>query len=126
MNIRASIAVSLLSTLALALLPADASSTDYESMLNGFLGRGSVDNHRQAVVQNNINTRQGQIEQDIAAGVASGQLTPDEAADVKAQLDGVANMLGQYLAQNDACSLSAMVLTESLQITIAGRCPDAV
>jgi hypothetical protein len=78
--------------------PAPAVSQGYESLLNGFLGRGKIDNHTQDLVQTNINTRQGQLEQEIAAGVASGQLNAAEESELRTQLTGVANMQGQYLA----------------------------
>lgn len=98
MKIRRPSLLAVMYALSVASVPAMAQSTDYESLLHGYLGRGKIDNHTQQVVQTNISTRQAQLEQEIAAGVASGQLNASEEADLKAQLDRIANLHGQYLA----------------------------
>ncbi|MBY0357878.1 MAG: hypothetical protein K2W82_07740 [Candidatus Obscuribacterales bacterium] len=97
MKIGVSITVSVIS--ALLLSPA-APALDFGDLLKNYLGTAA--NNQTAAGQDtikiNMNTRQAQLEQEIAAGVASGQLTPQEENDLRADLNRIAALQGSYLA----------------------------
>ncbi len=73
---------------------------DFDSLLRNYLGNRypgvSVDS--QADIKTTINNRQGQVEQEIEAGAASGQLTASEEQELRSQLNNVAFLEGTYLA----------------------------
>lgn len=71
---------------------------DYLDMIRGFIGKSGGSSLNQSVVITNLNTRQAQLDSQIQSGVASGQISRQEETELKADLNRIANLQGQYLA----------------------------
>lgn len=71
---------------------------DYLDMIRGIIGKNGGSSVTQSVVITNLNTRQAQLDSQIQSGVASGQISRQEETELKADLNRIANLQGQYLA----------------------------
>jgi len=71
---------------------------DYLDLLKGIIGKSGGSSMTQSVIITNMNTRQAQLDSQIQSGVASGQLSAQEEAELKGDLNRIANVQGQYLA----------------------------
>ena len=80
-----------------AALPADA--IDFQELLRSYVDRqvNKNTNNTQAVVKTNINNRQAQLEQEIEAGVKTGQITSDEETELRNDLVQIAHHEATYL-----------------------------
>lgn len=93
-------------------------SLNFDDLLRTYLGAGTrngqISASEQGIIKTNINTRQAQLESQMQAGVASGQLTPQEATDLKTQLDQIANLEGQFLSDGNYTSYEVQTLLDDL------------
>lgn len=93
-------------------------SLNFDDLLRSYLGAGTktseIPASEQGIIKTNINTRQAQLEAQMQAGVASGQLTPQEATDLKANLDQIALLEGQYLADGNYNRFEVQTLLDDL------------
>lgn len=93
-------------------------SLNFDDLLRNYLGAGTrtgeISASEQGIIKTNINTRQAQLETQMQAGVTSGQLTPQEATDLKAHLDQIANLEGQYLADGNYSRFEVQTLLDDL------------
>lgn len=86
------------------LLPTASYALNFDDLLRSYLGvakPGStqdISSGEQGLIKQNINTRQAQLESQIQAGIASGQLNTQEEADLRADLNRIAATNGSYLA----------------------------
>ncbi len=71
---------------------------DYLDVIRGIIGKNSGSAMTQSVIITNMNTRQAQLDSQIQAGAASGQLSRTEESELKGDLNRIANVQGQYLA----------------------------
>lgn len=96
--------------------PAAVQAADFEGMMRSFLGgsKSTVNPATQNVIKTNINTRQAQLEQEIQAGVTSGQLSPQEEADLRADLNQIAGLEGNYLADGQLDNMETQHLLDEL------------
>lgn len=78
-----------------------ANAQKFLDLLKDYLGSNTVLTQSQATIKTNINTRQAQLESEIAAGAASGQLTAQEEADLRNKLNNIAALEGQYLSDGN-------------------------
>lgn len=106
----------LLSLCCLISSPLAAQAGDFESMMRSFLGasKSTVNPATQNVIKTNINTRQAQLEQEIQAGVTSGQLSPQEESDLRADLNQIAGLEGQYLMDGQLDNMETQHLLDEL------------
>lgn len=106
----------LLSLCCLISSPLAAQAVDLDSLMRTFLGgsKATVSPAMQNVIKTNINTRQAQLEQEIQAGVTSGQLSPSEEADLRADLNQIAGLEGQYLMDGQLDSMETQDLLDEL------------
>jgi hypothetical protein len=76
-----------------------AQAQDFLNLLQSYLGKNttSITDQTQAISKTNINTRQAQLEADVNSGVTAGQLTTQEEAELRADLNRIGNLEGQYL-----------------------------
>lgn len=97
MKIGFPIAVSLVSCV---MLSPSAMAADFGDLLRNYLGSASPNQAAasQDVIKSNMNTRQAQLESEISAGVASGQVTPQEESDLRNDLNRIGGLQGSYLA----------------------------
>lgn len=85
----------------------------------GILGGGGDAQSIQATIITNLNTRQAQLESQIQAGATSGQLSAQEETELKADLNRIAGMQGQYLATGKLSGTAVeSLLSEYNNITI--------
>lgn len=100
MNLRTAGSIALISIF--TLMP-HAQAQDFLNLLQSYLGSGSssITDQSQALTKTNINTRQAQLESEIAAGAASGQLTPQEDSELRTELNRIANLEGQFLTDGN-------------------------
>lgn len=92
---------------------------DFDSLLRNYLGNrypGSVVDS-QADIKTTINNRQGEVEQEIEAGSASGQLTTAEEQELRAQLNHVAFLEGSYLTDGTLAPNEIQSLVDELTNT---------
>ena len=93
-------------------------SLNFDDLLRNYLGAGTrtsdIPASEQAIIKTNINMRQAQLESQMQAGVASGQLTPAEASDLKIQLDQIANQEGQFLSDGSYSRFEVQAMLDSL------------
>lgn len=92
------------STLALAsiiTLAAPSFAFDVNDLLRGYLGVNTnnlSNSTEQNVIRNNFATRQTQLKDQVTAGVTSGQLTPQEETELRADLSRIDTLESNYLA----------------------------
>jgi len=97
---------------------APAMALDFDTLLQNYIGRGKISTSDQALIKTNINTRQAQLETEIQAAADAGQLTAQEEAELRTQLNSVASMEGNFLVDNTLSSDEVQTLVESLtQVT---------
>lgn len=95
-----------------------ALAVDYLDILKGYLrnpGRGVVTPQTEAVIKTNINTRQAQLETEVQAGVRSGQITPQEENDLRAELNRIAETEGKFLADGSLNNWEVETLLNDMQ-----------
>src|SRR5688572_16365435 len=101
-----------------AIWPAATFALDWQDLLRGYLdSRGGVSTADQASLKQGINARQAQIETEIDAGVASGQLTKAEEAELRADLNRVAQMEGGFLVDGNFTNVEAQSVIDELTLT---------
>jgi hypothetical protein len=97
---------------------APAMALDFDSLLQNYIGRGKISTSDQALIKTNINTRQAQLETDIQSAADAGQLTAQEEAELRTQLNSVASMEGNFLVDGTLSSEEVQTLVEALtQVT---------
>lgn len=105
-----------LSCLAAVASASPALAFDWQDLLRTYLssGQAGTSEPEQALIKTNINTRQAQLEREIESGVASGQLTPQEETQLRMQLNAVAALEGNYLADGNLSGNETRHLVEEL------------
>jgi hypothetical protein len=105
-----------LSLVALATCPLSAFSLSFDQMLRDYLGKGlsNAAAPSQDLVKTNINTRQAQLEQEVEAGVRAGQVTPQEETDLRNQLNYIASLEGDYLADGTLSNFETQNLIDEM------------
>lgn len=113
MRIGFPLAVSLVSFVALS--PASM-AIDFGDLLRNYLGNANPSQAAasQDVIKSNMNTRQAQLESEISAGVASGQITPQEETDLRADLNRIASLQGSYLADATLTNMEVQSMLNEL------------
>lgn len=92
-----------------------AQSIDFDSLLRTYLGGvGDKNGLTQVVIKNNLQTRQDQLEQQIKAGIASGQITPQEDAELRASLSQFTLTKAQFLADGTLSDGEVQMLLDQL------------
>lgn len=100
-----------------------ALAIDFQDLLRGYLGVQSGTNTanapaapalQQPAIKENINIRQAQLESELQAGVTSGQITAEEEAELRAELNKVADLEGQYLSDGVLNHLEVTALLNNL------------
>ncbi|HEY9783986.1 MAG TPA: hypothetical protein V6D17_01200 [Candidatus Obscuribacterales bacterium] len=104
------------SLLMAAAAAAPAFAFDWQDLLKNYLHSSQPTGVTadQSTVKSNINARQAQLESEIDAGVASGQLTDLEEKDLRADLNRVAALEGNYLVDNQLTGPEIHSLVEEL------------
>ena len=76
-----------------------AEAMDYQDLLRSFINKrlGNSTDLSQQLTKTNINNRQAQLEQEIEAGAKTGQLTPAEESELRADLVKIAHHESAYL-----------------------------
>jgi len=71
--------------------PSPAFAIDFDSLVRSFTGgnTGATSSFSQNFIRTNLNAKRTQLETDITSGIASGQLTSDEAADLRNDLNKI-------------------------------------
>lgn len=103
MNIKIAGSIALVSVLTFSQA---ALAVDFQDLLRGYLGvQGGANANvpaapafQQPAIKENINIRQAQLESELQAGVTSGQITAEEEAELRAELNNIANVEGQNLS----------------------------
>lgn len=103
-----------LASISLIGAPLSASALDFESLLRSYLGTGGTGNLNQNLVKTNINTREAQIESEISAGVTAGQLNMQEENDLRAELNRIETLEGQYLSDGNLTNVETQQLVDEL------------
>lgn len=101
--------------------PAASFAADWQDLVRTYLdGRsGSSINTNQGSLKQGVNARQAQLEADVDAGVASGQLTTTEETALRADLNRIAAMEGGFLADGNFSNVEAQSIIDEL--TLANR-----
>lgn len=113
MKVSVPLAVSLVSSIMLS--PA-VLALDFGDMLKNYLGAALPTQAaaNQDLVKTNMNTRQAQLESEIAAGVASGQLNPQEENDLRSELNRIGGLQGSYLADGTLTNAEVQTLLNEM------------
>ncbi|MCW5822100.1 MAG: hypothetical protein KIT34_04815 [Cyanobacteria bacterium TGS_CYA1] len=71
--------------------PSPAFAIDFDSLVRAFTGgnTGATSSYSQNFIRTNLNAKRTQLETDITSGIASGQLTTDEANDLRNDLNKI-------------------------------------
>jgi len=71
--------------------PSPAFAIDFDSLVRAFTGTntGATSSYSQNFIRTNLNAKRTQLETDITSGIASGQLTTDEATDLRNDLNKI-------------------------------------
>ena len=71
--------------------PNPAFAIDFDSLVRTFTGgnTGATSSYSQNFIRTNLNAKRTQLETDITSGIASGQLTSDEATDLRNDLNKI-------------------------------------
>ncbi len=71
--------------------PSPAFAIDFDSLVRAFTGgnTGATSSYSQNFIRTNLNAKRTQLETDITSGIASGQLTSDEATDLRNDLNKI-------------------------------------
>lgn len=101
MKNRLLLSLSIVSVIAVSATPVHA--LDYKELLRNYLdstlkGNNLSPDQAQAVTKTNLNNRQAELEQNIEAGVKTGQLTPTEETELRNDLNQIAHHESEYLA----------------------------
>lgn len=92
---------------------------DYLDLLRGVINKNGGSSMTQSVIITNMNTRQAQLDSQITAGATSGQLSTQEEAELRADLNRIANLQGQYLASGKLSDFAVQnLLTEYNNVTM--------
>lgn len=96
--------------------PLSANAQGFENLLRIFLGANGNNQPaaQQDLIKTNLNTRQAQLESEISAGVTSGQLNAQEEADLRAELNRIASVEGQYLADGNLTNSEVQTLVDDM------------
>ncbi len=114
---RSSLALS--AAMSLLAMGSPSYALDFDSLLRTYLGNKypGVNVENQADIKTTINNRQAQVEQQIEAGAASGQLTAAEEQELRDQLNHVAFLEGSYLADGTLSPTEIQSLVDELTNT---------
>lgn len=101
MKNRLLLSLTIASVFAVSLTP--ASALDYKELFRNYLdatlkGNSLSPDQAQSVTKTNLNNRQAELEQNIEAGVKTGQLTPSEESELRNDLVQIAHHESEYLA----------------------------
>lgn len=101
MKNRLLLSLTIASVFAVSLTP--ASALDYKELFRNYLdatlkGNSLSPDQAQSVTKTNLNNRQAELEQNIEAGVKTGQLTPSEESELRTDLVQIAHHESEYLA----------------------------
>ncbi len=82
---------------------APAFANDFLDVLKAYVGTSvpmasNKPAGNQALITANFTTRESQLQNDISAGVTTGQITPAEETDLRADLNRISGLKAQYLA----------------------------
>lgn len=92
-----------------------AQAIDFDSLLRTYLGGiGDKSSLTQITIKNNMQTRQDQLEQQIQAGIATGQITPQEETELRASLSQFALTKSQFLADGTLSDGEVQILLDRL------------
>ncbi|MBY0546654.1 MAG: hypothetical protein K2W95_05150 [Candidatus Obscuribacterales bacterium] len=116
MKFKSASIVAVLSCLASA---PSALAIDYMDLLRGYVGGptsgGRIAPQTDALIKTNINTRQAQLETEVQAGVRSGQLTPQEESELRAELNRIAAQEGAALSDGSLTTWEVQSLLNDMQ-----------
>lgn len=109
---------SIVAILSCAALAPSALAVDYLDIMKGYLRNsvgGAASPQTEALIKTNINTRQAQLETEVQAGVRSGQITTQEEADLRAELNRIAAAEGTFLADGSLTNWEVQTLLDDMQ-----------